>query len=325
MDEGNDGLKSRSRKQRGNGKDKCNMRKRYRDQKLEDSEGKDDVSCCGRPRRKNESHRRKHHRKRHKGHKSRRLHKSQKDVIGTKEDSPSPLRPPTPPLPQSSTLAVAMKEKQKEDKESGEMTRANQGKISTSGEVTGQGKASAFPKFPDLPSSQLGTSSSPPALPSRDSQKVEGRENPYQLTIMNKTELLQELCITQCTRDGYEISRLAYTTCFPLCKKPNFIYLPKLRFTANNNEEFAQKNSAKQNGIDLLQERAPPVKICQNHTSDLLKQISSLLKHYKNYILIYQVLTNYSYWLLEKVHKYTKVIVNNLKYLRQLIDRKFTT
>uniref|UniRef100_A0A1I8EMQ1 Uncharacterized protein n=1 Tax=Wuchereria bancrofti TaxID=6293 RepID=A0A1I8EMQ1_WUCBA len=310
MDEGDDGLKSRSRKHRGNGKDKCNMRKRHRDQKLEDSEGKDDVSCCGRPRRKNESHRRKHHR-RHRGHKSRRLHKSQKDIIGTKEDIPSPLRPPTPPLPQSSTLAVAMKEKQKEDKESGEMISANQGKISTSGEVTGQGKASAFPKFPGFgPSSQLGTSSSPPALPSRDSQKVEGRENPYQLTIMNKTELLQELCITQCTRDGYEISRLAYTTCFPLCKKPNFIYLPKLRFTANNNEEFAQKNSAKQNGIDLLQERAPlPVKICQNHTSDLLKLLATGET-------------------LGEVYKYdtdTKAIVNDLKYLRQLIDRKFTT
>ncbi|KAK6112763.1 hypothetical protein QQG55_48960 [Brugia pahangi] len=319
------------------------MRKRHRDRKLGGSEGKDDVSCCGRPRRKNESHRRKHHR-RHRRHKSKRLHKSQKDVIGTKEDIPSPLRPPTLPLPQSSTLAAAMKEKQKEDKESGEMTSANQGKMSTSGEVTGQGKASAFPKFPNLPSSQLGTSSSPPALPSRDSQKVEGRENPYQLAIMNKAELLQELCITQCTRDGYEISRLAYTTCFPLCKKPNFIYLPKLRFTANNSEESAQKKSAKQSGIDLLQERAPPVKISQNHTPDLLKgknfttetKISDFVQNINECCLaLRKALRNISNLkllatgeTLREVHKYdadSKAIVNDLTYLRKLIDRKFTT
>lgn len=76
--------------------------------------------------------------------------------------------------------------------------------------------------------SQMGTSHSPPALPSQDSQKVSGRESVNQM-IMNKAELLQELCVTQCIRDGYEISRMAYTTCFPLSKKPNFTYLPKLR------------------------------------------------------------------------------------------------
>lgn len=188
---------------------------------------------------------------------------------GTKEEIPSPLRPPTPPLPQLSTSVTAMKEKQKEEKESGEMTSINQGKLSTSGEVTGQGKVSASLfslskieifiysisfhnrnispivvfffgyKLPSLltslfimlqSSSQIGTSSSPPALPSRDSQKIEGRESPFQVASMNKTELLQELSVTQCIRDGYEISRMAYTTCFPVCKKPNFIYLPQLRY-----------------------------------------------------------------------------------------------
>ncbi|EFO21128.1 hypothetical protein LOAG_07361 [Loa loa] len=298
MDEGDDGLKSRSRKHKRNGRNKRSVRKRYQDQRFEDSEGKDDVSCCGRPRRKSESHRRKHHH-RHRRHNSKRHHKSQKDMTGTKEEIPSPLRPPTPPLPQPSTSTAVMKEKQKEDKESGEMTSTNQSKISTSGEVTGQGKSS----------NQVGMSSSPPAPPSRDNQKVEGRESPYQLAIMNKTELLQEFCVTQFIRDGYEISRLAYTTCFPVCKKPNFIYLPQMRFTTNNNVDSAQKKSTQQSGTDLPQETTPLVDNCRNHTSDFSKLLAAGET-------------------LNEVYRYdtdTKAIINDLKYLRQLIDRKFTT
>lgn len=77
---------------------------------------------------------------------------------------------------------------------------------------------------------QLATSQPPLALPPRESQKVEGRENASYQAAMSKTDLLQELCVTQCIRDGYEISRIAYTTCFPVSKKPNFIYLPQLRY-----------------------------------------------------------------------------------------------
>ncbi|KAL3990686.1 hypothetical protein ACH3XW_32795 [Acanthocheilonema viteae] len=331
MDEGNDGGKLHSRKHRRE-KNRRSTRRHHRYQRFEDTEGKDDVSCCGRPRQKSDSRRRKHYRHRRR-HKSKRHHKSQKDIGGIKEEMPSPLRPPTPPLsqqPVTNSVAVS-KEKQKEEKESGELASTNQGKQSTSGEITGQGKLS----------SQLGTSRSPPALPSRDSQNINGRESGKQIMAMYKTELLQELCVTQCIRDGYEICRMAYTTCFPVSKKPNFIYLPQLRFTANG----TQKKSSTQTSVTNLahETAAQSANISQSQISDLAKEKNfmsetkidnfvenlneccmALRKARKNIANVKLLVGGET---LGEVHRYdidTKAIINDLKYLEQNIHRKIT-
>lgn len=76
---------------------------------------------------------------------------------------------------------------------------------------------------------QVATSDSPSVPPIRGSRQQYSRESPYRPVNLGKSELLQELCVTQCIRGGYEMSRLAYSTCFPAGKKPNFIYLPQLK------------------------------------------------------------------------------------------------
>ncbi|KAM3728208.1 Glucose-6-phosphate isomerase [Dirofilaria immitis] len=317
-----EGWASHSRKHK-NKKDKYSTRRRHQDQRFEVSEGKDDISCCGRPRRKNYFHRRKH-RHHYKKHKSKHRSKSRKEMSGTKDEIPSPLRPPIPLPQQSSALVAVTKEKQKEDKESAEMANTNQGKISTSGEIGGK------------PSSQMATSSSPPALASRDSQKVEGHENLFQLATMKKTELLQELCVTQCIRDGYEISRMAYTTCFPVCKKPNFIYLPQLRFTAKRNADSRQNKSVQQTGTDLSQEIKQPIHMDSSKVKNFMMEakISHFVQNLNEcHLALRKALRNISNLkllaageVLNEVQKYdtdTKAIINDLKYLRQLIDKKF--
>ncbi|CAG9529940.1 unnamed protein product [Cercopithifilaria johnstoni] len=304
-DEENDRGKSRSRK-RKKVKGKGSKRKSHRSQKFEDSDEKDDVSCCGRPKRKSDSRRRrKHHH--HRKHKSKR---SQKDMVGTKDEISSSVVA-APPVPQSqqpiaATSVAVSKEKLKEEKESGEVTNTNQGKQSTSGEIAGQGKLSG----------QLGASQISPPLPSYDNQKADarngrdgrdGRESVSQIA-MSKTELLQELCVTQCIRDGYEISRMEYKTCFPISKKPNFIYLPQLRFMANKSSTDTQKKSStRQNATNLLHEITQPINLYQNETPDLTKLLATGE-------------------MLNEVHRYdndTKTIINDLKYLQQRIHRKF--
>uniref|UniRef100_A0A8R1TRC0 Uncharacterized protein n=1 Tax=Onchocerca volvulus TaxID=6282 RepID=A0A8R1TRC0_ONCVO len=290
-----DDLSSYSRKHRYK-RDRHGTRRRYRDRRFELSEGKDDVSCCGHPRRRDYSPRQRH-RHHHRRHKSRRRSKSR--MNGTKEEIPSPLRPPTSPQPPqqpSSSIAVT-KGKTKDDKESAEITSTIQSKASASAEVGTK------------MSSQMATSNSPPAFASRDNQKVEEREGSFQLKNMQKTDLLQELCVTQCIRDGYEISRLAYTTCFPVSKKPNFIYLPQLRFMAKNDAVPEQKMTmlVQKSETDLPQETKPVVDTSRNHKFDLSKLLAAGET-------------------LNEVHKCdtdTKAIINDLKYLRLLIDRKF--
>ncbi|MCP9263208.1 hypothetical protein DINM_006548 [Dirofilaria immitis] len=253
-------------------------------------------------------------------------------MSGTKDEIPSPLRPPIPLPQQSSALVAVTKEKQKEDKESAEMANTNQGKISTSGEIGGK------------PSSQMATSSSPPALASRDSQKVEGHENLFQLATMKKTELLQELCVTQCIRDGYEISRMAYTTCFPVCKKPNFIYLPQLRYQflyrrrthihSKRNADSRQNKSVQQTGTDLSQEIKQPIHMDSSKVKNFMMEakISHFVQNLNEcHLALRKALRNISNLkllaageVLNEVQKYdtdTKAIINDLKYLRQLIDK----
>uniref|UniRef100_A0A915PJY2 Uncharacterized protein n=1 Tax=Setaria digitata TaxID=48799 RepID=A0A915PJY2_9BILA len=304
---------------------------------------------------RSEPHRRRH-RRHHRRDKSRHHGKSRKERGEGKDDIPSPLRPPAPPSAPSSTSVAApssqaappsqtspqppsasavMKERQKEDKESGEMTSTNQGKINASGEAIAQGKST----------SQVGPSSSSPRLPPRDSQKVESRGSQHQLPAFGKNELLQELCVTQCIRDGYEISRVAYTTCFPVSKKPNFIYLPHLRFIANNKENHEEKKSAQRTGADLSQKITPAADIHQNHaTPDLSKRknfmmdikISHFIQNLNECCLALQKARKNISSLkllmggeeLKEIRKYdtdTKAIINELKYLLQYVDKKFET
>uniref|UniRef100_A0A0R3RHN5 Luc7-like protein 3 n=1 Tax=Elaeophora elaphi TaxID=1147741 RepID=A0A0R3RHN5_9BILA len=321
MEEGDDALKSRSRKHRRE-KDKRSERRRHRYHRYEDSESKDEVSCCGHPRQLHRSDsRRRRHRRHHRRHKSRGHHRSQKEI-------PTPLRPPTPPQPQSAEpKASVSKEKQKDEKESCEMTSTNQGKLSTSGEITGQIKSN----------SQLGTSQL-----LRDNQKVEGRENAYNI-VASKGELLQELCVTQCIRDGYEISRMAYTTYFPISKKPNFIYLPQMRFVPNDSDAL-KKLSTQSSRSSLSHEIAQSNNICQNQTFNLTKEKNfsprtkivnfmenlnecclALRKARRN-ISNLKLLTSGE--VLSEVHRYdtsTKAIINDLKHLEQRVERKLTT
>ncbi|OZC10908.1 hypothetical protein X798_02052 [Onchocerca flexuosa] len=328
--DGDDQSSSYSRKHRYK-RDRHGTRKRFRDRRFEPSESKDDVSCCGHPRRRDYSPRQRHHHHRRR-HKSRRRNKSR--MNGTKEEIPSPLRPPTPLLPsqQPSASIAVTKEKPKDDKESAEITSTIQGKTSASAEVGTK------------MSSQMATSSPPPTLASRDSQKVEERESSFSLKNMQKTDLLQELCVTQCIRDGYEISRLAYTTCFPVSKKPNFIYLPQLRFMAKNNAVSEQKKTilAQKSESDLLRETKPVVDTSRNHKFDLSKEkiftmdakirqfVQSLneccvaLRKASRNISNLELLAAGE--TLNEIHRYdtdTKAIINDLKYLRLLIDRKF--
>ncbi|VDP13431.1 unnamed protein product [Onchocerca flexuosa] len=309
-----------------------------------------------------------HHRRRHK---SRRRNKSR--MNGTKEEIPSPLRPPTPLLPsqQPSASIAVTKEKPKDDKESAEITSTIQGKTSASAEVGTKVRVIYFSflrifKFEILTipfvshnrdislilqhcipwghlkhhfhygkylqmSSQMATSSPPPTLASRDSQKVEERESSFSLKNMQKTDLLQELCVTQCIRDGYEISRLAYTTCFPVSKKPNFIYLPQLRFMAKNNAVSEQKKTilAQKSESDLLRETKPVEKIftmdakIRQFVQSLNECCVALRKASRNISNLELLAAGET---LNEIHRYdtdTKAIINDLKYLRLLIDRKF--
>ncbi|VDK70970.1 unnamed protein product [Litomosoides sigmodontis] len=308
--EGGERGKLRTRKHKKD-RDRQRARRHRRDRRFEDSEDRDDVSCCGRPRKKSDSRRRRHSHRRRRS-KSRRY---EKDRSEAKDDIPSSSRPAGSSLSQQPLdQAAGQKEKPKEEKESCEMTSTNQGKRSTSAEISGQGKSNI----------QMGTSRSPPALASQDRQKVNGRESVNQM-ITNKAELLQELCVTQCIRDGYEISRMA--------------------FVVNGNISDEQKKSTQPGGMtDLSQEMSQPNDNCKNQLPHLLKgkdiaskaKVSNFVENLNECCLALQKarknIANLKLLVsgerLSEVHRYdidTKAIINNLKRLQQHIDGKFTT